>query len=297
MITLIKRIKVDTIEFVISLPSNAQFSFLLGQLPEWKAFEKKFVPNGKITVKKGKYFTRMSYFPASKRMLASVHLGSTPEKKKFAKISLQIGKAKGSEFAKFQENLATLMEFFNYQKLFETAHVTRIDLAIDVYGRAPSELLVYGGRIQKSHYYDDGGVKGTLYLGSNKSNLYFRIYDRGAKSAGKGAPCVPCTRIEANIKNVPATPNGLLASLQNPFEKIFVADLKVARKIEGALTWWQEFLTAAEKIGSAAAMAELKKSEKKKARAFLQAARVPWWDAQKSWQALDDALAVLEPSA
>ena len=138
------------------------------------------------------------------------------------------------------------------------------------------------------------GDKGTTYLGSESSALRFRIYDKKKQKADKGAPSLDVvhTRIEAVSKRVGLAPCDLLA-MKNPFNRLWIADLDAARA-KSLDPEWMEFLAQCLEVGSAAALAANPK-RRKKYRAMLKSAAVPWWNPTHQWHGLPRALAVITP--
>ena len=102
---------------------------------------------------------------------------------------------------------------------------TRIDIATDIPGTRPDDLLIYVNRFSKSRtIYDiQGGALQTLYIGHPDSKRRYCIYDKQAEQRERfNRNIPPMTRVEARLYHR-MHPRELPA-LQNPFEAVRIVD-------------------------------------------------------------------------
>jgi len=115
-----------------------------------------------------------------------------------------------------------------FYKLFSEGNVSQLDIAFDI-KNITFDDLVFNRNRQRSgggHFsHDKDGRIGTYYIGSESSDLRYRIYNKTKQlfdKKGIDAP-YPITRIEAEIKiNQPLR---MIANIKNPFERFDVFKL------------------------------------------------------------------------
>src|SRR5262249_51942067 len=141
--------------------------------------------------------------------------------------------------------------------LISDAIITRVDVAVDVYGvnindlhftpKTPRRFQIWGAA--------DGAVE-TLYLGSSKSVSYWRIYDKALESKLPGG--IEGTRIERRLGVHNSI--GELDCLANPLADLFVLELpaKAPAPMPHPLVW-EFFKDSARLHGINAALAKLPK--------------------------------------
>lgn len=142
-------------------------------------------------------------------------------KRPFLRFEWNPSKAGAEGQAEIREILSQLLPG-GPARLIGEGKVSRLDVAVDLPGITPDDLIVEALRRRKRHIYigPDGYIE-TLYLGSSRSNQV-TVYDRAQQSKMQSIapPDVPTTRIEVRLKQ----PGSFLKlpDIPNPFEKVKV---------------------------------------------------------------------------
>ncbi len=299
---------IDRIGITIGIDSEDKYKMVYSQLYSMTDEQKHFVPNGKIIVRKGKYTTRLDYYPAYGK--------SKSERRKIADITIGANKIEGmlglyrhltltlypqnfrdEEFLRFQEMLSLLLPDYDYAKLFELGKVNYLELAVDNYSHKCHSFLPYRkGCVNSEIFKESTGHLGTTYLGSKKSDIRFRIYDKNKCLIDKGhepaTKSFPNTRIEVALRRTGLRPKELLA-LDNPFTKLRIADLDQLLALSAALDW-QQFLDDARTNGVPYALSK-QPNKRRKFRGMIDSVQVGWWSPESIWKDLPKALAKIAP--
>lgn len=103
-------------------------------------------------------------------------------------LHVQVPRLPGGTIAALSEAVATIMPG-GMGVFLSKAHISEIDVAVDVNGIGITDLILNHAHAQQWHKIGKfkGGVQ-TIYFGSNNSKSRWRIYDRTAHLAGKGHP-------------------------------------------------------------------------------------------------------------
>lgn len=151
---------------------------------------------------------------------------------------------------------------FIYDIAFSKGKVNKIELACDLLNVPIYDLIFWKPKTRKSTIYKDkiSKQKGTKYVGSSTSQLYFAIYDKAKqlKDKKKYTPWKSYTRIEARLNKTNMTLTQL-SNIESPFIK-----LQIASAINCQIKWqepkWLEFIEQALEIGYSMAISGLDKS-------------------------------------
>jgi hypothetical protein len=257
---------------------------------------KELLPEGKMTLAKEPKSVRLGYYPDKNRRAAEIEVGRM-YKNRYVKLSLYPTKFHGQEFAAFKSLLKELLPPFDYQEFFFHSKVSHIELACDSLTHPAHSFIPFRAKSNCSRIYvDNTGALGTTYLGSQSSNLRFTIYDKAKQltELGKEVPYKVHTRIEYKQYSLKISPAELSKELPNPFQKLRVADLKLAKEISSHPDW-HDFLDACMAVGSAAALGCLTKFVRKKFMGRLLSVQASWWHPQQRWSALSGALTAIAP--
>jgi hypothetical protein len=172
---------------------------------------------------------------------------------------------------------------FNAKTLLQWAHVTRLDIAVDIVGLRPDELVIHHPQErQRQLYVGTNGDLETLYLhkkgkkagpGRAVVTVYDRVRERVAK--GKLPPFgpAPVTRIEITKRlNAPKNSLAHVASMPDPYGPMRVGYF--ASQFAGSLAWWKQYIEVRRACShlDAAALLGLSPST---AKAFASAYQVP----------------------
>lgn len=285
---------VDTLEFCIA-PSKSVFLHMQNLLFDWKKVQGDSFDGHTKLYKKG-FCTRLSYFGSNGKMALAIELGFTKSAHRYARFSFQPGSVTSSEWVEALKVLAHQFQPWDYSYLLQAVPVSRIDFAVDLVGVNALNVIPHRARTRSSHFYvRKDGSRGTLYLGSQRSQSMVRIYDRIRKQLRGGiiSEHAVCTRVEVQLRRLAAFEHEL-AFIAKPFLRIGLANLDFLN--ETITEDWQVlFLDRAQSVGTPAAFNWLSKHRKVVAKQWLHAASVPYWDVNKVWADRASALSVIGP--
>lgn len=290
-----RQILIDRISMNISIDDNDTYSFAWGQMFGIHDIQKDLLPLGEITLKKDAYLTRISFYPEKNRKIADVEVGRRYQHR-YIKLGLYPYKFQGDDFPNLKRFLRLLAPL-DYERFFFNSRTSYIEIAVDSHTHPTYSFIPFREKTNHSFVYvDKSGAKGATYLGSLQSDSRFAIYDK-AKHLAETAKVVSHnlhTRFEYRGRNINLIPADLSTKMQNPFEKLMIADFTIAHGLS-TNPEWLKFLKKTEEFGSALALASLTKTAREVAMARLFAARAKWWNPQSHWQGFSKALARISP--
>ncbi len=292
-----KSLVLDRIRFFVYVPSKELFSYALSQLYEIAALKKQWVPQGQITVKSKYSKTRLTYCPQKKRCIASIELGATKNQKLYFRLDLLPTRFFGDEFEVFKEILGLLLDEFNYLKLYKTARISYLELAVDSLSRPIGSFLPFRVKTGSSMVYPLPDATGGIYLGSPSGRVHFCIYDKKRQIIEKLKETPQHsiqTRLEARIHSTGLSASELLASLKNPFVKLEVADLDVLNALP-PVPGLGAFLAQSAQAGACVALNALSAYDRRKILSLLRKAMAKWWNPNKIWEKFPRSLQVIKP--
>lgn len=294
------RLILDRIHLSMTIVSKEHYGIVMGQLEEMKAMQAQLAPQGKISIRKKKYSTRLDYHPRKKGgKIADIEVGVTPEKHMYFRLGLYPSKFRDTDFEVLKSQLDALFNHGFYESVYETARVSYIELAVDSLKLERANLIPFRSRTNQSFIHENkDGSKGAVYLGGLKSDTRFCIYDKAkqlkdTQQAGHSQHKVR-TRIEARLRHTKLSPCELVQSLPNPFKGLGLADRNSARLLTDN-GQWHEFLDGCETAGSAATLAQCSKQTRKKNIDMLRICRIVNWKPDYFWGGLPAAIAAIEP--
>lgn len=290
---------VDRIHLTVGIGDQSLYKFILGQLYFMveKDTQCQLVPHGKITIKPEQYVTRLSYYPSKDRQIASITIGTTKMKHKYFTLSLFPSKFSANEFEVLREVVGLLLPDVSYANLYQTARVSYLELAVDSLSHAAHTFIPFRSRCNISNIHQDkAGMMGTTYLGSATSGMLCRVYDKRKQllESNLQAPYQIQTRIEAVLRHTGLKPCELGEKMKNPFARIEIADLGLAQAASNESPW-QKFLSNCLATGSAGALSQCSKYQRKQFLTKLRASAAPWWNASHVWQGFPNAIAEISP--
>ncbi len=209
------------------------------------------------------------------------------------------------EFNPFKNPLAEVHAMLNfivpggYPAFVAKSKLTRTDIAIDVHMVRPGQLLVTHQGFQTGNTFAKSGAVTGYVVGTKGSARHFIVYDKqlqlkhqNSKSPWKvPVPDHPVTRVEAQLKV--GLPTSQIATLQNPFLKLAVADFG---SIKANDDYTKLFLLAALGTGAQTALAAVTAARRKVFKQQLSDAVPTWWNPADCWQAWpEEANKVLVP--
>jgi len=112
-------------------------------------------------------------------------------------------------------------DFYPLFKLMHDAHITRLDVALDIYGLDLSTYQIHDEKSRKKSYYMNGVNRlETAYIGSRNSDRLIRVYDKGLEQ--KIGSDALWWRVEGQMRYEKAR------ELVNPFDGlVMVKDVEV----------------------------------------------------------------------
>jgi hypothetical protein len=174
-----------------------------------------------------------------------------------------------------------------FAQLGDLAFITRLEVAQDVAHAHLSDLFAHSSQLKSGVWYDQHGQPQTLYLGSSKGPIFFRVYDKRAQQAATGQPLpdYPLLRVEVRLR-----PSRLLnqqdggeidALITRAFSSVHLLAVKRCEEPSTDLTWTL-FLDSARLRGLQAALRLLPADLRRTYRIRLKnLAAVDWWSADK----------------
>lgn len=187
-------------------------------------------------------------------------------------------------------------------EIIRQSNITRVDIAVDLYGIDINDMLYFSSRPIDSSSWGKMFKHGkevhyrleSQYIGSIKSDLYFKAYDKRAeritKSRGKDVPHKSITRVEAHIKPRITKLDGGKTSLQlnnlelmvNPLNKLSITGIPVPGADDGSFAL---FVLASQHAGAQTALALIKNPKKRALyRKHLLGQAVSCWTPEEYWK-------------
>jgi hypothetical protein len=286
---------VDRIHISVNV-SSYQHGIVVTQLKGMKDIQADLVPDGKITMTPKKYCTRLDYYPTKKGKIAEIEIGANKSGHGYFKLVLYPSKFGPGEFEHFREVLDLLLPAFSYEKLYQTGRVSYIELAADSLTHTTHSFIPFRSRCNHSLIFTESDeAKGSTYVGSKLSPLRHCIYDKRKQQLKKNLPALykTHTRIESRSRHIGLSPCDLQAKMNNPFQRLEIADLQAARDTSKDQTW-HEFLDQCLEVGSAQALVQHPKRRTQFMKMF-RTAIASWWKPHDVWLGLPRALKVIAP--
>jgi hypothetical protein len=301
---------VDRIGITGVIPSAALYKHVYGQFFTMNEEQKLLLPGGKIKIRKNKYSMRLDYYTeythktAGRRKIADITLGSYKISGKksvdrYLTLTLYPSQFQAGEFEHFKSVFDALFEPITYSLLHHTGRVNYLELAADSLSHKHHGFLPYRKYCTKSHIHkEDDGHLGTTYLGSNTSDLRFRLYDKYKQlhDTGKATftKVLPHTRIESVVRRLGVAPADLI-EMENPFKKLLIADLVKAYSASKDADWQNFISESLTEEGVPYALAKRPMNKRKKYMAMLDYRQVSWWSPTGVWKRLPVALSRIAP--
>ena len=295
---------IDRIGIIVVIGADDLHKYAYSQMYSMQAQQSALLPGGRIKVKKDKYWTRWDYYPTykktPKRRIAEITVGKTKlfgneTPYRYFVLDLYPSKFYVGEFEHFKQVLCQILPKFAYEKLYQNGHVNYLELASDSLSHQHHSFIPIRKYCTDSMIFkEENGHLGTTYLGSIYSDLRFRIYDKRKQllDTGQESKYQTHTRIEAALRRVGLEPVNLI-HMANPFEKIEIAELQIARQLSKE-TVWQGLLDQCLKDGSPSALA-LYPKQRKQFMKMLRTAAASWWNPHDLWLGLPNALKAIAP--
>ncbi len=306
-----RRVIVDRISMLGKIVDPDLYNQSKNQLYAILKNKAQLLPGGRVWIKQEEYSTRLDWYPVYSstnkdmtRRIASITLGSnilfgTGKLYRFFKLDLYPSQFQGEEFKYFQLVLEKYLPTFRYPSLHQSSKVNHLELAVDSLTHLNHTFLPATKYSKVSDIYKEAnGCKGSIYIGDREtSDHFFRIYDKKRQLISKGkAPMYaksPHTRFEhVRVRRIGVTPSGL-ATIKNPFAKLLIFDLKMARAVCKS-DEWQNFISTCLDQGIAKTMVTI--PEKRKTYwALLKGCHAKWWDPDYVFSDLQRALEKIAP--
>ncbi len=289
---------IDRVHMTVSL-DEAHHKFAYGQLHFFaeKDMQKQLVPEGQIKLIPKDYVTQLHYYPQKGRKIADITVGVTKSKHRYFTLGLYPSKFGAGEFDAFKSHTSPLLASLAYEQLFHSSKISYIELATDSLSKKAHSFIPFRRYCNTSSIFmDKQGELGTTYLGSVHSAVRTRIYDKRRQLLQTGL--VPSfdtqTRFEIASRHIGIIPAHLPETLQNPFTKLQVADLALARHLSKDLAW-HAFLDSCLLGGSADALSKCTKYQRKTFMSRLIASPASWWNPDFVWTGSLNAFSAIAP--
>lgn len=276
-----------------------EHSFMFGQLKylHEKEAKKDTGLGGWTLLKKEDYLTHLLFFATKHRMIASLTVGMV-KGYRFYSMAIHPSKLRGHELCTFREVTDSLLLDLGYSACFAHSRVSYLELGVDQLSVKAHTFIPYRPYSKESNVIDDGGTKGTTYLGSKTSPFRLRIYDKHRQLVAKGIKPIYATqtRIEVIMRNLKLPASELVSKLPNPLSRVKIADLQAAHQ-QTANEPLSAFLVACLDEGSASALSKLSPHERRAARKLFVSCAASWWDQDFIWTGFPKAMDAISPLA
>ena len=307
-----RRLLVDRIGITVVIPSGELYNHVFGQLYTMEEEQKQFLPGGIIKIPPNKnkmypvrldYYAAYTYKKAGRRKILDITVGApklfgktTPHR--HMTLTLYPSQFQAGEFENFKSVFDTLFDPIAYSMLYHTGKVNYLELAADSLSHMHHGFLPYRKYCTKSHIHkEDDGYLGTTYLGSETSDLRFRLYDKYKQLGDTGkvtfTKLLPHTRMESVVRRLGVAPADLI-QMENPFKKLLIADLAKAQSASDNEDW-QNFITESLQDGVPDALSKRPQNIRKKYLKMLDDRQVSWWNPDDIWKELPVALDRIAP--
>lgn len=298
---------VDRCRFSGRKLSLSQYVYARQKMPELGSFKLK---EGRIRYSTGDYRSRLHYGIGKRKSVASVEVLSNKNGTYSFLYELWPHRCTLERFREFHSAVTGLLvdDIFDYEDVFNNGHVQRIEYAIDFIAIPVDSFLAWTPRGRLSNNYQENSShteQGTRYIGSRRSPLCFKSYDKAKEMEKYGLynEYPIRSRIETTAFE-PKIPGSLvqrlrpsqLNQLTNPFQQLEVADLYkvVELPLTEDLKW---FLGLALYDGAAGAFQSAlgTRKERLEVRQMLRQCAAPWWNSDQAWEGHEQANAMISP--
>ncbi|HWW08139.1 replication initiation factor domain-containing protein [Collimonas sp.] len=297
-LSIIRRVGIDRIAFNLSLKGKELHSLIRKNIWDLVSNKKKLSPFWKITFPKPitDDYLCLNFELHSKQIAFQLTLAREYEHRYF-RLDLYPDKFSENEFEEIKKVVSLAIAPLDYDYLFKKGKVSYIEVYADFLSHPMHTFIPLRTHISDSQIIVENGIKGTLYLGAQKSDSRHAFYDKKKQlleKKGLETPYAIWTRIEARLTHPGHKPCDLLMHLPNPFNKISIVDPIRARKIS-IDSEFHKLLDACEENGSGSAFRGYLPYEKKVFRQKLKTCLVWWWRPEKLWGHFPNALAKITP--
>ena len=278
--------------------TKEQYHLALMQLPEIASLSNGILKSGKVKYSRKSYVHAVNYGNGPLQSIARLEIGSTKSQHCYLAWELWPHRLRGSDFRGFHDLVQLLLPspVYSYPFAYEFGRVSKLELAYDTLSIAMHSFIPWVDRVQTSDIYTQPGYQGTIYLGAEKSNARFAIYDKAKKLSDtkQTAPFSRQTRIESKLRKLKIAPSELHL-IPNPFTRLQVADAIDCKQLTKSPDW-QEFVCQAQTVGAQQAFSGLSKSTRKQFKNNLIQCKSSWWQPESAFQGLASALHKITPS-
>src|ERR1051326_1928759 len=150
-----KTLVIDRMNITVGIGGKDLHGFVLTQLKGMRDIQADLVPNGKIKIIPSQYTTRLDYHPTKKKKIADIEVGVTKSKHRYFRLGLYPSKFVAGEFEHLKWILSTLLDDFNYQKLYASGNVSYVELAADSLSHAAHSFIPFRPKCGYSAIYVD----------------------------------------------------------------------------------------------------------------------------------------------
>lgn len=176
----------------------------------------------------------------------------------------------------------TMMDGWEYG--LKNAHLTRVDIAIDVEGLTMDDFLAFPAKLSWGRQFGRGPNLETLTFGAGKSNRTI-IYDKGAERLAKGFDWngPPTVRIERRMNKLNSMPLSALYDMDDPFPAVTIAT-RCGPPSGVEKRKWDMFVDSCQIRGVQAALMLLEPgTARPKYKKHLKENPPNWWSLDSSW--------------
>ena len=230
-------------------------------------------------------FTYQFELDSRQNSYCKISIGPNNDSYKFFRFEFNPSKVGRHGYERLNDVLTYLLETSGIDHLAE-AIITRLDIALDIRGRRPSELIIFAGGFGKFGTVNNNhsGEIETLYFGHSEGNRSLCIYDKQAEQREKyGNHILPTTRIEARLRR--RMPPIELRSLHSPFNIVHITDGQDLPDSTRLPTDIRFILAYIQRHGTGLTLRVFDRPSERRQwrRRLLELSEAEWWDHDAIW--------------
>lgn len=217
-------IEIDKLAFTVDVDNDCKEGITSQILDSIHDSDPIFLPVPRKKRIPGYRFTYQFELDSRQNSYCKISIGPNNDSYKFFRFEFNPSKVGRHGYERLNDVLTYLLETSGIDHLAE-AIITRLDIALDIRGRRPSELIIFAGGFGKFGTVNNNHSSEieTNYFGHSEGKRSFCIYDKQAEQREKHGNLIPpTTRCEVRLRR--RMPPIELCSLHSPFNMVRIID-------------------------------------------------------------------------
>jgi hypothetical protein len=195
-------LKIDNLAFTVGVDDDCKEGITSQILDGINDSDPIFIPVPKKKRIPGYRFTYQFELDDSQNSYCKISIGPNNDSYAFFRFEFNPSKVGRNGYEKLNDVLTYLLDTSSVDHL-SMATITRLDIAIDIQGRRPSELIIFAGGFGKFGTVNNNHSSEieTNYFGHSEGNRQFCVYDKQVEQREKyGIQIPPTTRFEVKLR-------------------------------------------------------------------------------------------------